>query len=65
MIDSTDKVVKCKKCGLHFMYTKKAIECPFCHTGYGEVEGKINLPSLHTDDASKDKKLAKKKKIFF
>ena len=65
MIDNTDKVVKCKKCGQHFMYTKKSIKCPFCQTEYAEVGGKVDSPNLHTDDGGKDNKLTKKKKMFF
>ena len=60
MIDNTDTVVKCKKCGQYFMHTKKAIKCPFCYTGYNAVEEKVNPPNLHTDDVGKDTKLIKK-----
>lgn len=40
--NNMDRVVKCKnsQCEQHFMHTKEATACPFCHTKYGEVEEK-------------------------
>ena len=38
--NTMDKVVKCGRCEQHFMYTEKAVACPFCHTPYVEVEEK-------------------------
>ena len=43
-----NKVVKCRKCGQHFMHTEKNTKCPFCHTEYGDVEGKLKDLSAQT-----------------
>ena len=55
------KAVRCSKCDKYFVFTKRDIDCPFCHTRYGKAR-ELLKEEREKEEALKEKEALKEEK---